>query len=293
MKVLVMGCTGTVGRHVAMQLLPSKAAVRCMTHISDNLGKLPRGVEGRIGDLEYATSLTPLFEGMDGLFLLNAVGPNETKHGLAAVHAAKEAGIKKIVYLSVYMPAESEQIPHFGSKLPIEDAVKHSGIPWTILRPNNFFQNDIVMRDVIVQQGIYPQPIGGKGLSRVDVRDIAACAVHALLMPGHEGMTYAVHGPDALSGAEVARIYTRRLGRVVKYGGDDLDAWADQMQGIMTDSMILDLKTMYAYFQSHGMIAAKADLTRERKLLGRSPRSFDDFAQEIAKDWSVPLPRAA
>ena len=147
------------------------------------------------------------------MFLLNTVGLNETDEGLAAVSAAKAAKVKKIVYMSVSMPKGSEKIPHFRSKLPVEKAIKESKIAYTILRPNNFFQNDLGLKSAIMQYSVYPQPMGTKGLNRVDVRDIADCAVNALMRSGHEGQTYEVNGPDTLTGEGIARIYTKHLGQ--------------------------------------------------------------------------------
>jgi uncharacterized protein YbjT (DUF2867 family) len=293
MKILVIGGTGTVGSTVVSSLLGQGAAVRIMTHSPDKLKGLPAGMEGIRADLDDPDTLPPAFEGIDGVFLLTAVGLNETDEGLFAVSAAKTAGVKKIVYLSVYMPEGSEIIPHYRTKIPVEKAVKESGIAYTILRPNNFFQNDLWMKDAIMQHGVYPQPIGGKGLSRTDVRDIAECAANALMKPGHEGRVYPINGPDALTGEDVAGIYSRHLGREVRYGGDDLDAWAERVMYLMPEFMIPEMRIMYQFFQTHGAAATAEDLEKQQKILGRRPRSLDDFVKEIVPAWKSAVPRAA
>jgi len=264
-----------------------------MTRSADKVGRLPSGVEGRIADLDTPATLPPVFQGAESVFLLNALSPNETKQGLAAVEAAKAAGIKKIVYLSVYMPEGSTHIPHFASKLPVENAVKESGIAYTILRPNNFFQNDLMLETPIMNYGVYPQPIGSIGLNRVDVRDIAGCAVNALMKSGFEGQTYAIHGPDTLTGEDIAGTYSRHLGRTIHYGGNDLDAWEQQVKNIMPAWMVRDLRVMYRYFQDHGMVAAADEAEKMQKLLGRKPRAFDDFVKEILSTWKTAEVRAA
>ena len=110
--------------------------------------------------------------------------------------AAVAAGIRRIVYLSVHQADKALGIPHFVCKLPIEGVIRASGVEYTILHPNNFYQNDLAMRDAI-RAGVYPQPLGSVGLHRVDVRDIAEAAAIALTEAGHSGKTFRwwVRGP--------------------------------------------------------------------------------------------------
>jgi uncharacterized protein YbjT (DUF2867 family) len=293
MKILVIGGTGMVGSTVVTGLLKQGVLVRVLSHSPEKLKKLPTGVEGFRADLDDPDTLPAAFDGIDGVFLLNAVGLDETDQGLFAVSAAKAAKVKKIVYLSVFMPQGSEKIPHFRSKLPVEKAVKESGLAYTILRPNNFFQNDLWLKDAIMQYSVYPQPIGGKGLNRVDVRDIADCAINALMKSGHENETYGVHGPDTLTGEGIAGTYTKHLGREVRYSGNDLDAWAEKAKNLMPEFMVTEMRIMYRFFQENGMIASKDDLERTQKLLGHKPRPFDDFVKEITVEWRSKMAKAA
>jgi uncharacterized protein YbjT (DUF2867 family) len=293
MKTLVIGGTGKVGSLVTAGLLKQGIAVRVMSHSSDKLNKLPAGVEGVQADLDHAETLRAAFDKIDSLFLLTVVGPGETDEGLNAVSTATAAGVKKIVHMSLFMPEGSEGIPHFRSKILIEKAVKESGITFTILRPNNFFQNDLWLKDSIARYGVYPTPLGNTGVNRVDVRDIADCAVNALTISGHAGGTYAVIGPDTLTGDRIAGIYTKHLGREVRYAGDDLDAWAEKAKAMMPEFLVANMKIMFRYFQEHGMIASKDDLAGVQKLLGRKPRTFDAFVKEITDAWRSTVTKAA
>jgi uncharacterized protein YbjT (DUF2867 family) len=280
MKVLVLGATGTVGRRVVQALLGRGDRVRVLTRNPDKAGLLGANVEVKAGDLTKPETLGPAFEGIDGLFLLNAVTMTETHEGLAALEWAKRAAVKKLVYLSVHHVDDAPHIPHFGAKVAIEAAIRKSGIDYTILRPNNFYQNDDGLKDVIVKHGVYPQPMSDIGLNRVDVRDIAEAAAQAFAGRA-PNQTIALVGPDVLTGSSTAQVYSRHLGKTIAYGGNDLDAWEKQVLQFLPPWMVFDLKMMYAHFQKHGLRATADELKTLETLLGHAPRSFDTFVGEM------------
>lgn len=285
MRILIIGGTGTVGSQIALNLAGRGESVRVMTRSAEKAKAVPRGVEAVTGDLDTPASLAGAFRDVDAVFLATPLSPTETQAGLAAVAAARSAGVRRLVYMSVHNLERAPHIPHFKSKLPIEKSVRESGLEYTILAPNNFFQNDLWMREAIVRWGVYPQPIGNVGLNRVDVRDIADAAARALTEPGHNGKKYPLVGPDLLTGESTAQIYSRRLGREVRYAGDNLDLWAEQMRRMLPDWMVGDLRIMYEYLQAHGLPAAKEDLDQQAAILGHAPRSFDAFVAGLAPEW--------
>lgn len=285
MKTIVIGGTGTVGSEVVEQLLSEEREIVVLTRSSDNFEKLPEGVEGVVGDLLQPKTLRSVFKEVDRVFMLNAVSPTECSEGLMALLAAKAESVKKIVYLSVQNADDAPHLPHFGAKIPIELAIKESGLDYTILRGNNFFQNDYWFKDAILQYGVYPQPIGDVGLSRVDIRDIAETAVIALTSDKLTNTTLNLVGPEVLTGNETAEIWSEALDKSISYGGNDLDSWEDQMLQYMPDWMVYDFRHMYAYFQEHGLKAGKGDVERLTELLGREPISFKVFAKQAAIEW--------
>lgn len=284
--VLVIGGTGTVGREVVRGLLGSRLRVQVLTRESEKANRLPEGVEGAIGDLHDPTTLPVVMKGIDRMFLATPMSRNEAALGVAAVDAAKEAGIKRLVYMSVFHADQAPQVPHFKAKTEIEQAIRDSGIAYTFLRPNNFFQNDIWLKEAILERGVYPQPIGEVGVSRVDVRDIAEATVRALTMPGFEGRTYPLVGPDNLTGPQVAALYSRYLGRTVEYGGNDLEVWGQQAKASMPEWLVEDLKTMFEFIQAQGQLATKEDLKDVEKVLGHGPRTFDTYVRETLASWN-------
>jgi uncharacterized protein YbjT (DUF2867 family) len=285
MKVLVLGGTGTVGSQVVRELLGRGAEVSVLTR--DAKKPLPPGVKAVAGDLLDPSTVRSAFAGMDGVFLLNALGTTECHEGLMAVDGARLAAVKKVVYLSVHDVDKAPHLPHFGSKISVEAAIRASGIPFTILRPNNFFQNDDWYKDVLLGFGVYPQPIGSVGLSRVDVRDIAEAAAIALTSDRSDGRTVNLVGPEVQTGASTAEIWGNVLGRRITYAGDDLDAWEKQSLAFLPPFLAFDLRLMYAFFQERGLRATAEDVDRQTALLGHPPRRFEDFAAETARAWSV------
>lgn len=283
MKILVTGGTGTVGSQVVADLLSRKADVKVLTR--DATKTLPAGATAIEGNLLDVGSVRRVFDGIDSVFLLNPVSQTETSEALMAVSAMRNAGVKRVVYLSVHRVDEAPWLPHFGSKVGIEAALKKSGMATTILRPNNFFQNDYWFKDALLQYGVYPQPLGSVGLSRVDVRDIGEAAAIALTQPGHEGETYDLVGPTAVTGEYTAKVWSEVLGKPVTYGGDDLQAWEKQQLQYLPDWMVFDFREMYDFFQKHGLKASAEAIDRQTRLLGHAPRSFEAFATETGKVW--------
>lgn len=285
MKVLVIGGTGMVGSHVVQELRARDVDVYVLTRSMEKAEQLPTGVKGVVGDLLKPDTVRSVFGGVDGVFLLNAVSTTEAHEGLMAVNGARMADVDRIVYLSVHDVDHAPHLPHFGAKLPVEMAIQESGIDYTILRPNNFFQNDLWSKEALLQYGVYPQPIGTVGLSRVDVRDIAEAAALALTTDGHAGATYNLVGPEVLTGPDSAARWSDALGKPITYGGDDLDAWEQQALQFLPPFMVFDFQLMYAFFQERGLKATDADIERMTDLLGRPPRRFEDFARETAQQW--------
>ncbi|MGC5327734.1 SDR family oxidoreductase [Brevibacillus sp. SYSU BS000544] len=285
MNVLVIGGTGTVGSHLVPELLNRNASVRILSRNPVNSQHLYENAEWVQGDLEAPECLDRAFDQMDAVFLLIGMSRTETSQAITAIDAAKNAGVSKIVYLSAPLYDHMIHIPHIRSKIRIEDAIKQSGMKYTILRPNNFFQNDYSFREAILQYGIYPQPLGSVGLHRVDTGDIAYAAANALLLSGYEGKTYPLYGTEVLTGEAIAETYSRHMGTTVRYAGDNLDAWYQQAVTMLPEWLAQDFRVMYESFQQLGCLGTEQDFLLQRELLQRDPRSFDKFVEETVARW--------
>jgi len=285
MSILVTGGTGTVGSQVVAALQSRGAEVAVLTRDESKAAALPKGVRAVVGDLQDPAAVRSAFRGARAVFLLNALGMGELHEALMGLAGARMAGVERIVYLSIFDIENAPHLPHFASKLAVEAAIKASGIDYTILRPNNYFQNDYWYQGALLQYGVYPQPLGSIGVSRVDVCDVGEAAAIALTEDGHAGMTYNLAGPEPCTGPRTADVWARVLGRDVAYGGEDMDAWEQQTAQYMPAWLAFDLRLMYEHFIAHGLLAAEADVERQTRLLGHPPRSFESFAEETAQAW--------
>ncbi|MFV1986479.1 MAG: SDR family oxidoreductase [Gemmatimonadota bacterium] len=286
MEVLCVGGTGTVGCLVVRGLVDRGANVRCMTRSEGAGGPTADGATLVHGDLEDPSTLGAAFDGVDRIHLLTPLHPDETGLGRAAVDAAVAAGVDRIVFHSVHNVEAAPHVPHFASKIAIMDEILASDIPWVAIEPNNYFQNDLMLREPIMEMQIYPAPIGEIGLTRVDVRDIADATVNALLDEGHEGNRYPIVGPQTLTGEDVVDTWGDALDGTVIYTGDDLEMWEDGVRAMLPGWMVDDLRSMFAHFLENGLVASEEDYATMSHVLDHAPRTFADFVSETVAAWS-------
>jgi uncharacterized protein YbjT (DUF2867 family) len=288
MSILVIGSTGTIGSLVVQGLAKQGAKVSAMVR---QVGKaaLPAGVDGVVGDLADVASLRKAMTGVRTLFLLNALAPDEVTQSLQALNVAREAGIERIVYLSVINADKYPDVPHFTGKHTVERMIEQLELPATILRPAYFMQNDISIQPVIAGYGVYPMPIGSKGVAMVDARDIADIAVAELLRRDRAAdalplVTLDVAGPELFTGETAAAAWSHALGRTINYGGNDVAAFEAQLtQNHVPAWMAYDLSLMVARIQQVGQIPAEGAVQKLEKILGRPLRTYQQFVAERVK----------
>lgn len=167
MTILVTGATGRVGRHVVDQLLQRGATVRVLTR-DPAKASFPTGVDVAKGDLLDVDALRSAFKDVSTLFLLNAVTGDEFAQAIIALNVAREAGVDHVVYLSVFEADRAVNVPHFAVKFGAERMLVQMDFCATILRPTYFIDNESMVKDVIMEHGVYPMPIGSKGVAMVE-----------------------------------------------------------------------------------------------------------------------------
>jgi uncharacterized protein YbjT (DUF2867 family) len=284
MSILVTGATGTIGSLIVQRLAAAGADVKALVR-QPGKRSFPAGVAEVVGDLLDVPSMRTALASVRTLFLLNAVTPDEVTQALIALNLAREAGIERVVYLSVIHADKYTNVPHFTSKHTVERMIESLDIPATVLRPAYFMQNEHMVQQAIQGYGVYPMPIGSAGVSMVDTRDIADVAVAELLRRDRAPtplprVTLDVVGPDALTGTSAAKIWSSALGREVTYAGDDVAAFEGQMASFSPAWLAYDMRLMMAGIQKFGMHGAEGAVNQVERMLGRPLRTYADFVRE-------------
>ncbi|WP_454719098.1 SDR family oxidoreductase [Caulobacter segnis] len=288
MTILVTGATGRVGRQVVQQLIQRDAKVRVLVR-DPAKADLPARVEIARGDLLDIDALRSAFNGVRTLFLLNAVAGDEFTQALITLNIARECGVERVVYLSVLHADRFVDVPHFAVKFGAERMIQQMGFSATILRPAYFIDNDLTIKDVVLNHGVYPMPIGAKGVAMADARDIAEVAAIELIRHDQSPRKLPVEtlnlvGPDTLTGADVAAIWSDVLGRQVVYSGDDPSGFEQNAAAFMPKWMAYEMRLMAERFVSDGMIPENGDTERLTAILGRPLYSYREFAGAFAAE---------
>ena len=183
--------------------------------------------------------------------------------------------------------ALSVNVPHFAVKHGAERMLEALGFSATILRPTYFIDNEVMIQGVVKDHGVYPMPIGSKGVAMADARDIAEVAAMELIRrdqaPGKLPLeTINIVGPDTLTGADAAAIWSEVLGRPIAYGGDDPSGFEANMGRLMPKWMAYEMRVMAERYVSDGMVPQEGDRERLVKILGRPLHSYRDFVVKVA-----------
>ncbi|WP_085034565.1 SDR family oxidoreductase [Ensifer aridi] len=187
------------------------------------------GVEVRKADFADKSSLVASLQGVDRFLVISTdqVGGRLAAH-LTAVEAAKEAGVKEIFYTSMPNPEAPSEIPFAHEHLGTENAIKATGIPYTIVRMGWYMENLLGILPNNLESGQWFTSTEGSKTSYTSRLDCAHAAAGALLK-GAENKTYTVTGPAALSNAQIAAIATEVTGKplsVVEVSDEQLAAGA-------------------------------------------------------------------
>lgn len=215
--IVVTGATGNVGRELVGTLAAEGARVTATSRrIAD--GDVPQGVRAWPADLADAESLRAVLDGADALFLHDG---GLSAHLLDVPHlmdVAKAGGVRRVVLLSsLGVVTRPESVSHGGIGRAIDEAVRQSGLEWTILRPNGFHSNAFAWAESVRTQRTVAAPFGDVALPTVDPTDIAAVAAVALREDGHAGQAYELTGPAPVTPRQQAAAVGASLGEPVRF----------------------------------------------------------------------------
>jgi len=277
--ILITGAGGTVGTALVNELKESDQQIRLTFHSQAKAAHAAAAGYDAVA-VEYAQpeTLEPAFDGVDALFLLGTGVLGQAAGEINVVDAAKAAGVKRIVKLSVWS-ADAEEYALARMHRTVERAIEASGLEWTFLRPNNFMQSFIAYdADSIRAEGAFYIPAGAAKVNHIDVRDIARVAARALTAPGHAGKAYNLSGPRAISYTEVAGILSDVLGKQVRYVDvPDEAARSAIIAGGAPEQYADVLIELNQYFRAGGAAGVSAVV---KDVTGRDPITFEQFARE-------------
>jgi uncharacterized protein YbjT (DUF2867 family) len=280
MRVLAIGATGQFAGLVVPALVSAGVQVRALVHDPEKKDQVREaGADQAVaGDLRDPASLRAALDGVDGVFLvIPAFAEDTAALGTGVVAAAKAAGVRRLVYSGVYHPSLS--LVNHASTRPVEESVYRSGLEFTILQPAMFMQGLLGGWQSAVKDGVFVMPYAKDcAMTFVDYRDVAEAAAIAFATDELVNGTFEVAAGGMVTRTEIATLMTRYAGREVV--AQDVDA-SDAVQG-MPDGFEKDgLVAMFADYTAYGFHGGNN--LALRTILGRQPRSLDDFFAELAR----------
>lgn len=277
-KILVTGATGNTCSILVPALLSAGHEVRAFVRNEEKAQALKEaGAEIYVGDLDQPETIDAALEGVDKVYLCTWNGPTAATQGKNIIEAIKRAGTNPLVVRHSAFGADSSELIQQINE--VDEALKASGIPYTIIKPTFFMQNFVMASPTIQGDGkIYWDWADGKA-GMIDIRDIADSAIGALTGKAEQGKEYILTGSQSVSMNDVASSFTRVLGKQVNYVAVPHEASKESMMEMGFPEFIVD-----GYVElSKGFSKGFADTTTNNVelLSGHKARSIDDFTRDF------------
>ncbi len=278
--ILVTGATGNVGRHLVQDLVSRGAAVRAFVRDAGKARELfGSGIELSRGDYDDPASIAAALAGVDRVFLLTPSHPHMDRWEGALVQAAAAAKVRRIVKMST-VAADVRSDGRFAAwQGRCEELLRASGIPAVILRSGYHMTNVLAFAESIRTTGKIFAPAGDAEIAMIDRRDLASVAALALTEDEHDGRTYQLTGPEAITYHHVAAQLSDVLGRRVEYVDVPEEAALDAtLRAGLPDWLAHGVVEVHRQIK-RGVAAKTSDVARV--LLGREPHTFREFAHDV------------
>jgi uncharacterized protein YbjT (DUF2867 family) len=283
--ILVTGATGRPGSAVIQEFARQRTPVRALVRERSKAEALQalEGVEVAYGDMLWPETLGDALADVDRVLMITNAGPQMLETQATFIDAAKKAGVGHIVKFSGKESTDGFDPEKFRSTRSHEQIQRYliaSGTPWTVLRPSQFMHVYFEEVPDIVASGELRLPLGDTTLAPIDIDDIAKVAYAVLTTPGHEGRTYAMTGPEALTMADAARHISDAIGKPVRYldvsAEDKQRAWLEAGYPPARASAFTQL-----FEERRRLGRSTVDLTTHRRF-GIEPTTFAQFARRNA-----------
>jgi uncharacterized protein YbjT (DUF2867 family) len=280
MRVLAIGATGQFAGLVVPALVSRGVQVRALVHDPAKKDQvLEAGADEAVaGDLRDPASVRAALDGVDGVFLIiPAFAADTAELGTGVVAAAQAAGVRRVVYSGVYHPSLS--LVNHASTRPVEEALYHSELEFTVLQPAMFMQGLTGGWQSAVEDGVFTMPYSkDSAMTFVDYRDVAEAAAIAFAADDLVNGTFELAAGGMSTRTELAALMSRHAGReVVAQDVPPAVALGQMPDGFEKDG----LSAMFADYTARGFHGGNNLVLRT--ILGRAPRSLDDFFAELAR----------
>lgn len=289
--ILITGASGQYGSKAIEHLLKKGVAAKDLTALVRN-GELPpslkeKGITTKNGDYDDPKSLSNAFAGVNQLLLVSSSdrggAENRTRHHINAIKAAKEAGVKHIIYTSFVRTSghEVSAIANFqNSHVESEDFLKASGIDYTILQ-NGIYHEMILafVGDKVAETGTILFPAQEGKASWVLREELAEAAAHVLTTEGHENKTYVLTSRESVGFAEIADHVSQALGKEVRYQSPTLEEFQSILQKAGVPDMYIGMLKMWGTAVGQGMMDLEDQTLAD--FLGRKPQTVKQFIDQI------------
>ncbi|HWK25769.1 MAG TPA: SDR family oxidoreductase [Solirubrobacter sp.] len=276
--LLVTGATGTTGMELLRALKARGADARALVRDETKAHHLrDLGFEPVTGDLGDPRTLGPALEGVERAYLVSPLSPMQSELEQAFLETAGQSGVKHVVKLSV-LGANPEAPTRFArTHAQVEQALRDSGMAWTLLRPTGFMQNTLAWGRRVLD-GTFYSPVPDAAFSVVDARDVAEVAAVALTAEGHEGRAYGLSGPEVVSLREQAERVFKVAGRKVAVAEIPLEALKRELVRAGVPPWNAEgLCEQFEVYSGGGMQMVTSGV---KDVLGREPRTIDAFAAD-------------
>lgn len=280
--ILVTGATGNAGSQVVRALDERGASVRAFVRDVDKARDLlGDAVELAVGDFADPASFRAALDGIDAVLLSCADDPRRVAWETSAVDAAASAGVRQIVKLSTVGAAPGAPVAFWDWHGRVEQHLRASGVTVVVLQSSFYMSNLLGSAGQVANDGRLFAPAGGARIAMIDPRDVGAAAAAVLTTDGHEGNTYVLTGPSALTYADVAAELSAATGHEVEF----VDVPDEAARHAAIDAGVPDFvadQFVNIFVMLRQGVAERVTDSVER-LTGSAPRGFADFARDHAR----------
>ena len=279
-QILVTGATGSTGSATLSALAARGVPFRAMVRRASDGERLSAPAASlAVADFDDDAAVAAAVRGVSRAYLVTPSSEQAEDQQVRFVEQAARAGVRHVVLLSQLGAAEDSPVRFLRYHAVVERRIGELGLGATFLRPNLYFQGLLAFGRMIAAESRFVAPVGDARVSAVDVRDIGEVAAAALAEDGHEGRTWTLTGPAALTHEEMADALSTAVGRPVAFVDTPPEAFAAALAGVLPPWQVDGLLEDYAHYR-RGEAADVTDVVP--RVTGHPARSFADFAVDHA-----------